>query len=119
MKVCNTILAVLLGAAFHAAAAPTNSPPASAAPTPQQQMQLAMQSSAPPPAPSTTIATSKPHFTWFPGDTSKEQTKIYYYGNLSSRPWAETVGWHPGQTQFADGENQQSQLVLFQFPWGR
>jgi hypothetical protein len=49
--------------------------------------------------------------------TLKKPGEIEHYGNLSSRPWPQIVGWHPGESQFPTAENQEPQLVLVQFRW--
>jgi hypothetical protein len=45
---------------------------------------------------------------------SAEKYKIERQGNLSSRPWTEIVGWHPGapMSAFDDAEIHESQLRL-------
>ena len=44
---------------------------------------------------------------------AKENKRIERAGNLSSRPWVEIAGPHPGVSQFPDAEHHRSKLVLF------
>jgi hypothetical protein len=93
MKTYGTLLAIGLLAAFQAAAAPQ--------PQPSQN-------------PSAYNKVEK-DFPWLNSQsTSAEKNKIERYGNMSSQPWTEIVGWHPGTSQFPDAENYESQLILFQ-----
>ena len=43
---------------------------------------------------------------------AKGKGEIYRAGNMSSRPWTEIVGWHPGMSQFHDAEHPGSGLTL-------
>jgi hypothetical protein len=49
--------------------------------------------------------------------TLKKPERIEHYGNMSSRPWSQIAGWHPGESQFPTAENQEPKLVLIQFRW--
>ena len=44
--------------------------------------------------------------------TPKQATAIERVGGMSSRPWTEIVGWHPGASQFPDAENHGPGLTL-------
>jgi len=43
---------------------------------------------------------------------SAEKYKIERIGNISSRPWAQTVGWQPA-TPFVDEKNNEAHFNLF------
>jgi hypothetical protein len=117
MKIREQFLVIALGMAVQATAAPTASPTTAPAPNPQPQP---MTQNAPSAEPSAATTTPKKTFYWFaPAPSDNKQYQITRYGNTSSRPWEQTVGWHQGESQFPSGENHQSQLVLVQFPWGR
>jgi len=125
MRRRETLLIVALvaaGVVFQAVAgpsAPSTTSTTNAAPVLNQQApaqpaaQPTVQDS---PTPSATTTISKKGFSWFTADTSTNQTEIHWDGDMSSRPW-DAPEWHVGQTQFPDGENHQSQLVLFQLGW--
>jgi hypothetical protein len=52
--------------------------------------------------------------------TTEDKNKIERYGNMSSQPWTEIVGWHPGTTQFPDADTHESKLNLIWIghePW--
>jgi hypothetical protein len=47
-------------------------------------------------------------------------TKIERAGNMSSRSWTQTVGWHPGQSAFPSADTHESKLAVFWIghePW--
>jgi hypothetical protein len=122
MKIHVPLLVMALGiasVAFPATAAPptfvtasTNTPPVTDS---QLQQRMTTQSS-PPAAPSATTVPPKSKFYWFTPAPTKKQTQIQWYGGTSTRPWG-APEWHPGQTQFPDAENHQSELVLVGFDW--
>jgi hypothetical protein len=125
MKIHVPLLVMALGiasVAFQATAAPptfvtlatstTNTPSATGS---QLQPQMTTQKS-PPATPSATTVTPKSKFYWFTPAPTKMQTQVQWYGGTSTRPWG-APEWHPGQTQFPDAENHQSQLVLIGFDW--
>jgi hypothetical protein len=97
MKVSGTLLAIALGTALQTDAAP----PAQNASASNNVETNAIPSK---------LVSLQP--------TAKKQTQIERVGNMSSRPWAEIVGWHPGMSQFPDAENHESQLTLFSFRFG-
>ncbi len=43
--------------------------------------------------------------------------KIDRVGNNSSRPWAEIVGWHPGESAFPTAETAEPQLAVLSAPF--
>ncbi len=96
MKMIKTLLAIGLGTALQATAAP---PPLS----------FVSQTAG------TNYLASKP-MSWQPA--TKERVQIDRVGNMSSRPWTEIVGWHPGTSQFPDAENHESQLILLSVSFG-
>jgi hypothetical protein len=52
--------------------------------------------------------------------TPEDKNKIERYGNMSSQPWTQIVGWHPGTSQFPDAETHESKLTLIWIghePW--
>jgi hypothetical protein len=127
VRIRETFLAIAFGVGviFQAAADPststlvtTNTTPTTQVPTQQQLSQLAIQATDlnPPTAPAATTIANPKEFYWFTPVPSKSQTEVHWYGNISSRPWA-APGWHVGQTQFADGENQGPGLTVCQFGW--
>src|SRR5882724_5967721 len=42
--------------------------------------------------------------------TKEAKNKIERYGNMSSQPWTQTVGWHPGASEFPDTDMHESKL---------
>jgi hypothetical protein len=98
MKICGTVLALALGAAVQAVAAP---------PVPEH-----------PSAANTTETNAIPSKLMSLQPAAKGRVEIRRVGKMSSRPWGEVVGWHPGTSQFPDGRNQQPQLTLISFSFG-
>ncbi|HTV61499.1 MAG TPA: hypothetical protein VMH30_02905 [Verrucomicrobiae bacterium] len=88
----------------------TNQPPAQAQPAP---VLLGF----PMTTPSASTVTPKRNLYWFTPAPSEKQNRIQWYGNVSSRPWTDVVGWHPGQSQFPTGETAEPQLTLLQVPF--
>jgi hypothetical protein len=43
---------------------------------------------------------------------AKGEIKIERVGKMSSRPWTEIVGWHPGTSAFPDYKSPDPQLTL-------
>jgi hypothetical protein len=127
MKTRSTLLVIALGlagAVFQANAAPPTStdstPPVTTVPATSPQLQTdPADTNSPPTAPSASANMKAKQFYWFTPAPAKNQSTIYWYGNESSRPWAEVCGWHPGQTQFPSAETDEPQLVLLQMEWGR
>jgi hypothetical protein len=95
MKMIKTMVVIVLGTALQATAAP-----------PQSFVSQTAETNSPP---------SK-LMSWQPA--AKEKSQIDRVGNMSSRPWAEIVGWHPGVSQFPDAENHESQLTLLNVSFG-
>ena len=55
-----------------------------------------------------------------PSTITEPKDKIERYGNMSSQPWAQIVGWHPGTSQFPDADTHESKLDLIWIghePW--
>jgi len=48
------------------------------------------------------------------GPASKKTGKIERFGNMSSRPWTQIVGWHPGAPSWSyeDGEIHEPQFQV-------
>ena len=123
-----TLLILAMGLAIDASAAPpapaptmpiitkpspttaTNQQPARAQPAP---VLLGF----PMTTPSASTVMPKRNLYWFTPAPSERQNRIQWYGNVSSRPWTDVVGWHPGQSQFPNGETAEPQLVLLQAPF--
>ena len=98
MKMRGTLLAIVLGAIpLCGFAAP---------PAPQPSASNATETN----SPQSKLASLQPD--------AKQNVQIERVGNMSSRPWAEIVGWHPGVSQFPDAENHESQLVLVSVRFG-
>ena len=135
MKMSGTLLAIALGTALQATAAPPmQNPPASTAaessavpsklmkpqPAAQQKVQIELV----PPAQSvpasnraeTNVIASR---LMELQPTAQKNVQIERVGNMSSRPWTEIVGWHPGLSQFPDAENRQPQLTLLSVSFGQ
>jgi hypothetical protein len=98
MKLSGTVLAIVLGTAVQAVAAP---------PLPEH-----------PSAANTTQTNAVPSRLLSLQPAAKGRVEILRVGNLSSRPWPEIVGWHPGTSQFPDGQNHEPQLTLFSVNFG-
>ena len=43
---------------------------------------------------------------------AKVKIEIRRVGKMSSRPWTEVVGWHPGMSAFPDAKTPEPQLTL-------
>jgi hypothetical protein len=44
---------------------------------------------------------------------AEDKSKIERYGGMSSRPWTQIVGWHPGEpAAFTDGKTHVAELPL-------
>jgi hypothetical protein len=112
MRVCGIVLAIMLGAAFEVAAAPTNAAP-QPPPSPNPSVTHKAEENLPPPKPELLKpVTSEKGLHWFTASAATKNNQIERLGNVSSRPWTEIVGWHPGTSQFQDAENHESQFVL-------
>ena len=96
MKMIKILLPIVLGTALQATAAP-----------PQQNFVSQ--------AAGTNFLAFK-LMPWQPA--TKEKIQIERAGKMSSRPWTEIVGWHPGISQFPDAENHESQLTLLSLSFG-
>ena len=98
MKVSGTVLAIALGAAVQAVAAP---------PLPEH-----------PSAANTTETNAIPSKLMSLQSAAKGRIEIQRVGKMSSRPWGEIVGWHPGTSQFPDGQNHEPQMNLISLSFG-
>ena len=96
MKMIKILLVIVLGTALQATAAPA----------PQNFVSQAA---------GTNFLALK-LMSWQPA--TKEKIQIERAGKMSSRPWTEIVGWHPGISQFPDAENHESQLTLLSVSFG-
>ena len=64
------------------------------------------------------LMVEKPKYHWFGPATSRQtqtQTKIEHVDGISSQPWANTVGWHPGEQIYFDGVTHDAHLNLIWF----
>ena len=98
MKLCGVVLVFVLGATLRAVAAPTGQDPSASRAVDTNAIPSKLESLQP---------------------AAKEKTEIYRAGNMSSRPWTEIVGWHPGASQFPDAQNHEPQLTLISVGFGR
>ena len=97
MKTIGTALAVVFGAALCATAGPPPQTPSASQTVNTNAIPSRLESLQPAP---------------------KGKVEIYRAGNMSSRPWTEIVGWHPGVSQFPDGHNHEPQLTLLTWNFG-
>jgi hypothetical protein len=89
MKLKWTLAAIALGIAFQAGAGPQVTNPSASSKTLEINLHVLMLN---PPA--------------------QPRVKIERVGNMSSRPWTQIVGWHPGTSGFPDAETHESKLYL-------
>jgi hypothetical protein len=111
MKIKTAITAFAFAGVFQLVAAQPPSQPALAKTTAEKNQGM-----------SANVAVAKHQFqvtTPFSKLTPKRTEKIERYGSMSSRPWTQIAGWHPGAPlwTYEDGENQEPQLVLLQVRW--
>jgi hypothetical protein len=134
MKLSGTLLTIAVGMALQAAAAPPTQNPSAptatqtnAIPSKLMAMQPAAQQEVrvervPPmekPSASNTVETNAIASRLMAlQPVAQKNVRIERMGNMSSRPWTEIVGWHPGQSQFPDAENRQPQLTLLSVSFG-
>lgn len=133
MKTSGILLAVALGAALQATAAPpaqnpsisnaaeTNAIPSKLVegqPAAQQKVQIERVPLTQNPSDSKAMDTNAiPSNLMELQPAAKQNVQIERVGNMSSRPWSEIVGWHPGESQFPDAENHEPQ-ALFSVSFG-
>jgi hypothetical protein len=98
MKRNGTLFAILLGAALQASADPPMTQNPTATDTEINKL----------------IKNSEPVK---PKAAPNANFKIDRVGNNSSRPWAEIVGWHPGESAFPTAETAEPQLVVLNAPF--
>ena len=101
MKIRLSLLAIALAAiplCGTAAAPPTPKPSAPSTPPTQ--------------SPSATNTTVKNIQIPNPQPNLKESGRIERVGKMSSQPWTEIVGWHPGTSAFPTAETAEPQLTL-------
>jgi hypothetical protein len=97
MKMSGTLLAIAIGATVQVVAAPLPEHPSAASTTETNAVQSKLMSLQP---------------------AAKGRVEIQRVGNMSSRPWTEIVGWHPGMSQFPDAENHEAGLTLLSVHFG-
>jgi hypothetical protein len=97
MKMSAILLALTLGVAWSAVAAPPPQNPSASRAVDTNAIPSKLMSLQP---------------------AAKGKVEFQRVGKMSSRPWPEIVGWHPGTSQFPDGQNHEPQLTLFSVSFG-
>ena len=62
------------------------------------------------------LMVEKPTFHWFGPVISRQgpsRAKVEHVDGISSQPWANAVGWHPGEQTYFDGVTHDAHFNLF------